>query len=1050
MATLGSGKKRVSNFKTTARSKRHKAGASGTSSSKPKATTTSFSSSKATADSQQANKNGPVFPSDRKSKKLEDRVKGKDKKRKGPLRFIEIVQQTKSTRNDDDGGHEGRDSEEGSSGSEHESSEEEDEDEEQYTGMLIDGDIDQQGGEFLVKLDKKAIATSRPAIKEAYRKEKSALQQPQQAAPQRTRLLDGIEIPEAGPTKSELKALRKKENRLKRLKGELPPLEEHDLEEDGLPRGGKQHPEGELIDDLEEDDLAFGSGDDDDDLSLMSEFDEGIISTMSDMSDLDGLDGQDDEEGLWNEDDDEDEDDTEEEETEWGGVAEDGQVQVSDSEGVEDDEEDDEDASEISEEDEEDYDSDDDDVDAIPLPEKKAKPTQPEDDLEALWERRPKAPKPPKELTTKLPIVQNGKVIRSKETLEGAVADDSDDDEEPELRRQEPEYRSDPLGQRFGRPAVRQLLEIKDKKTRIAKAREEIADLGREASGTGEGEGGLNLLKRLLSLTGPKFSSSSSARSAGERPILVDREIRIMAMVSLLAVFVDVVPGYRIRALTAAEKEVKVSQMVARQREWEDGLVAVYKRFLEFCVAEVSAADSPLSPVAIHCLCTLVREKPDFNYSVNIMDVIVKRLGRKGWDEGHQMCLEAVVYLFIHDTTTTASNSLHLVRLISRLVRARSFAVRPEVISALLNLRLKDELGGGRVRASTEAVFREKEGRKGVVKWNKEKSHKGRKGGKAKAAMDKKGSKKVREVRKERAKIDQEMREAEGEIDQQERERNQTETLKLLFALYFRIVKLDYRSPLLPAALEGLARFAHLINIDFFRDLLEVLKGIVKRGGILTVESVVADEDDGGNVEERSEATIRRNDMREKMLCIVTAFELLQGQGEALMIDLGDFVSALYRLILPLSLSPTFEELPYLGRNIITTTNRITAKLAQTEADLLFRALAAIFLTPRSLPSPIRTLAFSKRLLSASLHWPAGSQLRALTFLRSLLIREPKLEAMLETGDRRIDGKWKGEVDEPERAEPEGTCWWEAGLYRSHPDEKVRDEVKKLVNYQRE
>lgn len=52
----------------------------------------------------------------------------------------------------------------------------------------------------------------------------------------------------------------------------------------------------------------------------------------------------------------------------------------------------------------------------------------------------------------------------------------------------------------------------------------------------------LNLLKRLLSLTGPKFSSSSSARSSGERPIMVDREIRFMAMVSLLAVFVDIVP----------------------------------------------------------------------------------------------------------------------------------------------------------------------------------------------------------------------------------------------------------------------------------------------------------------------------------------------------------------------------------------------------------------------------------------------------------------------------------------------------------------------------
>lgn len=52
----------------------------------------------------------------------------------------------------------------------------------------------------------------------------------------------------------------------------------------------------------------------------------------------------------------------------------------------------------------------------------------------------------------------------------------------------------------------------------------------------------LNLLKRLLSLTAPKFSSSSAAKSAGEKPILIDREIRIMAMISLLAVLVDIIP----------------------------------------------------------------------------------------------------------------------------------------------------------------------------------------------------------------------------------------------------------------------------------------------------------------------------------------------------------------------------------------------------------------------------------------------------------------------------------------------------------------------------
>jgi len=159
-----------------------------------------------------------------------------------------------------------------------------------------------------------------------------------------------------------------------------------------------------------------------------------------------------------------------------------------------------------------------------------------------------------------------------------------------------------------------------------------------------------------------------------------------------------------------------------------------------------------------------------------------------------------------------------------------------------------------------------------MVRWNQEKNHKGRRGGKAKEAMAKKGSKKAREARKEQYAVEKEMREAEGEINNEERERNMTETLKLLFALYFRIVKLDYRSPLLPAALEGLARFAHLVNIDFFRDLLEVLKGIIKRG---VEDAADEDEDD----ESGATSSAIRNDTRERLLCIVTAFELLQGQG---------------------------------------------------------------------------------------------------------------------------------------------------------------------------
>ena len=80
-----------------------------------------------------------------------------------------------------------------------------------------------------------------------------------------------------------------------------------------------------------------------------------------------------------------------------------------------------------------------------------------------------------------------------------------------------------------------------------------------------------------------------------------------------------------------------------------------------------------------------------------------------------------------------------------------------------------------------------------------------------------------------------------------------TECLKLLFVLYFSILKNPRPTPLLPAALQGLSKFAHLVNIDFFKDLMKVLKELIVR--------------DEGNVQHC-------------LLCIVTAFELLSGQGE--------------------------------------------------------------------------------------------------------------------------------------------------------------------------
>lgn len=73
-----------------------------------------------------------------------------------------------------------------------------------------------------------------------------------------------------------------------------------------------------------------------------------------------------------------------------------------------------------------------------------------------------------------------------------------------------------------------------------------------------------------------------------ENPELVPNDpiIRKLAVLSELAIFKDIIPGYRIRALTDAEKAEKVSQMVARTRDWEQGLVGIYQGYLRLLEQE--------------------------------------------------------------------------------------------------------------------------------------------------------------------------------------------------------------------------------------------------------------------------------------------------------------------------------------------------------------------------------------------------------------------------------------------------------------------------------
>lgn len=176
---------------------------------------------------------------------------------------------------------------------------------------------------------------------------------------------------------------------------------------------------------------------------------------------------------------------------------------------------------------------------------------------------------------------------------------------------------------------------------------------------------------------------------------------------------------------------------------------------------------------------------------------------------------------------------------------------------------------------------------------------------------------------------------------------------------------------------------------------------------------------------------------------------------------MNDFIVDLYALIPLLAFDPRLEEAPatsITSTPSLSATNpgaRVLHKKSQLapSVDLFFRALNLVFFSPyasHAISPPWRAAAFAKRLLSASLYFPSTTVLRSIEFVTALIVREPKVEALLATEDRTADGVYRADVDDPQVCNPFATSFFELGvLEATHYDERVRKQAAKLARYNR-
>lgn len=511
--------------------------------------------------------------------------------------------------------------------------------------------------------------------------------------------------------------------------------------------------------------------------------------------------------------------------------------------------------------------------------------------------------------------------------------------------------------------------------------------------------------------------------------------IRKLVLATQLAVFKDVIPGYRIRPLSEEDMETKVSKEVRRLRAYEQALVGAYQAYIRELgtLAQsgkgAGSGHGSLSSLAITCACALLTAVPHFNFRGELLKILVGKLSTRKIDEDFVKCRETIETLFRNDEDGTPS--LDAVSLLTRMMKSRSYRVDESVLNTFLHLRLLSEFSW---KASQNHIDKPKHDEDGLA---------------GKKLKEKKvfRTKKQRKMLKEQKIIEKEMVQADATVSHEERDRMQAETLKLVFVAYFRILKM--RSPsLMGAVLEGLARYAHLINQDFFGDLLEALKDLI---GHAEAGDDVPDE----TAEEDEDATTR-NLTREALLCIITAFALLEGQDAAkaqatLSLDLSFFITHLYRTLYDLSLNPDLElsskslHLPDPSALTFASTPKDNKVNIQTTTVLLLRCLSSILvpaLGARAIP-PLRIAAFTKQLLTSSLHLPEKSAIAMMGLLGQVTkIHEKKIAGLWNTEERRGDGKFDPLGREVEGSNPFAGTVWEGEILRRHFCPRVREGLK--------
>uniref|UniRef100_A0AC35UGU1 Nucleolar complex protein 3 homolog n=1 Tax=Rhabditophanes sp. KR3021 TaxID=114890 RepID=A0AC35UGU1_9BILA len=447
--------------------------------------------------------------------------------------------------------------------------------------------------------------------------------------------------------------------------------------------------------------------------------------------------------------------------------------------------------------------------------------------------------------------------------------------------------------------------------------------------------------------------------AVGEKVESIIREdAQKIATASLTEILVDIIPGYYIRDHTEAETNQKMKKDMKSLFNFEKTLLDVYKRFLEHLGIFVrpmnlknskqidrKAFDYCMGIICCKCLCKLIRRVPHFNYTPNLIKSIV-RFAVYSCQEVSIECSAALADMFAADFHFNVSLCAAIE--ISSAVRDRKGNVPGRVLKALLQLNIRE--------VSMRNDFDEKK----VQHRLKEKKH---------AINKDKKSKSTAKYEKQLKKLEKELKEADSANVLSKKQKFATDTMKHVFTIYFSIVKKVNKGVLLEPVLEGLAKFAHLINVDFFDDLVHSLSNLVQDPDLRVMDA---------------------------LNCTLTVFVILSGEGCALNIDPIIFYKIFYNRML---------NIPFYNQ-----------ELQDKCIGISIRCLHIMFNLRRKMVPPIRVAAFIKRIFAICFLLSSKKVIALLAMVRTMFVAHRSMASLVENQDEDefVDGLFRPDIKDPD------------------------------------